>query len=202
MTNKAIIIATGPSLTHADAAKAWSLWLRDGWNLYAVNDAHSYIPLTDEFTLYACDEEWWNEYHNQTRRVMRRVTTNDAAAAKYGLEYIPGQHAEQAGRAFDASGKGIVYGGNGGFQALNLAYADGMRDVVLLGFDMGHDPGEPSHCHGEHPHHLRRASPYKSWLEHWRKAAPEIERAGMRVRNATRRTFLDVFPRVNLEDLE
>jgi hypothetical protein len=195
MSGPVFIVASGPSLTREDC---WSI---TGRTVYAVNNAYMLMPHGFEpRSLYGCDEEWWDEYEPDTRHIQRRVTCNEAAAKKYDLEWIRGQHTEQAGCTFDASGTGIVYGGNGGFQALNLAYVDGHRDVVLLGFDMGHDRGEPSHYHGEHPHHLRRASPYADWRDHFRKAAPEIEAAGMRVRNATRRTFLDCFEKVRLED--
>lgn len=187
MTVKVLIVATGPSLTRADV----DFWSR-GRHVIAVNTA--YDGWCDPDMLYACDEQWWDVHERNTRHIPFRWTTCDVAARKYNLSHIPGRH----DGTFDASGFGVVYGGNGGFQALNLAYALGARDAVLLGFDMGQAAGQLSHCHGDHPRECDDPRPYRAWLDHWRKAAPDIAAAGMRVRNATRGGFLDVFDRVRI----
>lgn len=180
-----LIVATGPSLTREDVDR-WAV----GRFVIAVNDA--YDGWCEPDLLYACDEQWWAVHEPRSRRVPARMTTSAEAAARFGLYHIPGRSAG----TFDASGHGIVYGGNSGFQALNLAYVLGYRDAVLLGFDMGQQPGQPGHCFGEHPRECDNPRPYKAWLDHWRKAAPDIKAAGMNVRNATRGGALEVFPRV------
>lgn len=192
---RAFIIATGPSLTWQDCERVKNVAAR----IYTVNDAFRWFPHVD--VIYACDEEWWDVHEAATRGRGVRWTCSDAAAGKYGLRHIPGQHHHSAGVRFDASGQGIVYGGNSGFQALNLAFAHGLRDAVLLGFDMGHDQGRPSHFFGEHPPSIAKPSPYAAWLRHFYAAAPEIRAAGMTVVNATRGGWLDAFPRVQLEDV-
>lgn len=188
---QALIVATGPSLTREDVT-AWS----EGRIVYAVNDAYRYCSWIN--IIYACDEEWWDYHEADTRYIEDRWTTNEQAALKYGLNHIPGESADAARKYFDASGHGIIYGGNGGFQALNLAYVHGCRDAVLLGFDLGHAPGEPKHCFGDHPPEIDRPSPYRAWIDHWNKAAPWITEAGMTVRNATRGGNLEAFERVSL----
>lgn len=192
MNARAVIIATGPSLTQADV----DLVCRLGRRVYAVNDAYR---LCRPDVLYACDEEWWAMHHADTNGV-EAWTTSDEAAHKYGLNHIPGRHADNARKYFDASGHGIIYGGNSGFQALNLSYVHGCRDAVLLGFDMGHDNGK-KHFFGDHPAAIEKPSPYPSWIKHFNMAAPEIAAAGMVVVNATRRTRLECFKRVALEDV-
>jgi len=182
-----LIIATGPSLT-IDDINRWS----HRRTVYAVNDAYK-LCLPD--VLYACDCEWWDVHEPLTRHIDQRWTTSDDAAVKYGLRHIPGQHADQCQCYFDVTGDGIIYGGNSGFQTLNLAFAHGQRDALLLGFDMEHATGEPKHFFGDHPSHIDRPSPYRAWLEHWQHAAPVIAAAGMIVRNATRGGALNVFPR-------
>lgn len=171
----ALIVATGPSLARADV----DLW-SPGRTVFAVNTA--YDGWCDPDILYACDEQWWAVHEVHTRHIPQRWTVNDEAASKYGLNYIPGHYDAPA---FDTSGSAIAYGGNSGFQALNLAYVLGFRDVVLLGFDCGQEPSGPSHCHGEHPPACDNPRPYRRWLEHWRRAAPGIAAAGMTVRDAT-----------------
>ena len=185
-----LVIASGPSLTAEDVA-IWSV----GRRVYAVNDTYKLCP--DPDVLYACDEQWWGVHDTATRHIAQRWTTDEQAATKYNLNHIPGQHSGSARQYFDASGNGIVYGGNSGFQALNLAYAQGCRDAVLLGFDMGQDsPDGPSHFFGDHPPACDNPRPYRMWLDHWQRAAPEIAAAGMRVRNATRGGALNCFERV------
>lgn len=188
----ALIVATGPSLTREDVT-AWS----EGRIVYAVNTAYDgWCQRID--VLYACDENWWNVHEPCTRHISERWTTCDVAAMKYGLNHIPGEHAGPARKYFDASGHGIIYGGNSGFQALNLAYVHGCRDAVLLGFDLGDGPVGESHCHGDHPPECDNPRPYKAWIDHWNKAAPWIAEAGMTVRNATRGGNLEAFERVTL----
>lgn len=182
---RALIVATGPSLKREDVE-----WWSAGRKVYAVSNAYRYCDRVD--LLYACDEQWYDVHEPSTRHIAERWTTCDAAATKYGLHHIPGHYGPPA---FD-TGDAIAYGGNSGFQALNLAYIHGCCDAVLLGFDCGQEPGGPSHCFGEHPSACDNPRPYRRWLEHWRKAAPEIAAAGMVVRNATRGGWLDVFPRV------
>lgn len=197
MNPRAVIIATGPSLTQADV----DLTRRMGRAVYAVNDAYKLCPWAD--LVYACDEQWWGIHHEATGRFApwSRWTTNDEAARKFGLVHIPGQHALTARRYFNTEGNWIVYGGNSGFQALNVAYLHGVRDAVLIGFDMGRDADEPGHFFGDHPSSIATPSPYRDWVEHFNRAAPEIAAAGMTVVNASRKTRLECFPRASLESL-
>lgn len=182
----ALIVATGPSLTREDVDR-WS----PGRTVFAVNTA--YDGWCDPDILYACDAQWWSVHDARTRHIPQRWTVNDEAASKYGLNHIPGHYAAPA---FDTSGEAIAYGGNSGFQALNLAYVMGFRDAVLLGFDMGQNG--PSHCHGEHPPACDNPRPYRIWIEHFNRAAPQIAAAGMTVINATRGGALDMFPRADM----
>ena len=192
---RAVIIATGPSLTPDDVIDSFTLNRRT----YVVNDAYLLAPWAD--VLYACDEQWWSHHEPHTRGFCRWTTT-DAAAQKYGLNHIPGRGVETSGVHFDTSGHGIIYGSNSGFQALNLAYAQGVRDVVLLGFDMGHDPGQPKHFFGSHPSHMDNPTPFGHCIKQFERAAPIIAAAGMKVVNATRRTRLTCFPRVALSECD
>lgn len=196
-SKRAVIVATGPSLTIEDV-----YLLHDfRGEVYTVNDAYKWATWCD--VVYACDEEWWDTYIEdvQFQTIAEHWTTCDAAAQKYGLKHIPGQHFDAARKRFDASGQGIIYGGNSGFQAINLAYARGAREVILLGFDMGHAVGGQSHFFGDHPQHLIKPSPYSSWITHFNMAAPEMIKAGLTVRNASRHTALACFERVDLKDV-
>jgi len=196
----AILIATGPSLTVADVELARSC---SSSHIMVVNDAFRIAPDAD--LLYACDDEWWHRYHAEVMATTfdgALWTTSDQAAAKYGLHHVPGKnHEAQDGVLFDVSGKGITYGGNSGFQLINLAFMLGHRSLVLLGYDMGYDAGTPKHFFGEHPQALEKPSPYPKWIHHFNQAAPVMKAAGMRVVNASRKTRLECFPRKTIDEV-
>src|SRR3546814_16301545 len=109
-----------------------------------------------------------------------------------GMRQLSCRHHSRPGRYLDTSVLGVMswchgrHGGTSGFQALNLAFAQGGRDAVLLGFDCG-----GTHFFGEHPPSIAKPSPFDHLLRGWAAAAPEIAAAGMVVRNATRGGRLD-----------
>jgi hypothetical protein len=185
----AAIIATGASLKQHDV----DLCHRPGWIVYAVNDAYLMAPNAD--FLYACDKDWWDIHEKETRLIKSRWSCNQDASIQYGLEFIRGHHARLPNRLFGVKDD-IVYGGNSGFQTLNLAYLHGIRRAVLLGFDMG-----GSHFFGEHPKGLNRNSPFKMWIDHFKDAAPEISAAGMQVINCTMGGALECFPRMKINEV-
>jgi hypothetical protein len=192
-----ILIATGPSLTVEDVELARSSNLP----ILVVNDAYRLVPDAD--LVYACDAEWWDRYHADV--VVRTGdavlwTTNKDAADKYRLHHIPGNHHDAPnGVLFDVSGHGITYGGNSGFQLINLAFVLGYRSLVLLGYDMGHASNEPKHFFGAHPAGLEKPSPYGEWMRTFHKAAPIMKAAGMRIVNASRKTRLECFERTTID---
>lgn len=193
---RALIIATGPSLTQSDVDEAWLL---DRY-VIAVNDAYKLAPWAD--ALYACDYEWWEHHKDNVPRGMVCYTWSDRAAREFGLNHIEGRSTLDVGVHFSTAPGWIVTGGNSGFQAINLAYLLGARDIVLLGFDMGHDKSDKSHFFGDHPPSLYKASPYRDWIKHFNAAAPEIAAAGVRIVNASRRTALDCFPRCTISECD
>jgi hypothetical protein len=109
------------------------------------------------------------------------------------LNYIPGT----SNKIF-ALEPPIAYGKHSGFQAINLAFLHGHRDVWLLGYDMGYEPDSPKHFFGEHPQKINRVSRYDDWIEHFKKAKPIMDANGLTVVNLTRQTALDVFEKGDL----
>ena len=184
----AICIASGPSITEDDIQKCR---MYPGRKIYVVNDVYKLAPWAD--VLYACDGTWWDHHNGVQGFKGARWTTNDEAARRWGLNHMPG-----TSQGLFHTQPPMCYGKNSGFQAINLAYLHGHRDIWLLGYDLGHDSGEQKHFFGEHPRAIDRPSQYADWLEHYRKAAPVMEAAGLNIINMTRRTFLDCFERSSL----
>ena len=111
---------------------------------------------------------------------------------RYGINRIRGEQLDGLGRDC------IHFGGNSGYQAINLAYLMGASTVTLLGYDMGNTNGL-SHWHGDHPGHLKKQLPINLWLSKFPALADDLKAEGVRVINASRVTALECFDRLPLE---
>lgn len=97
----------------------------------------------------------------------------------------------------------IHAGGNGGHQATGLAFHLSGGPIVLTGFDMQRGPDGALHCHPDHPPGLNNPdedSHFARWRTAFAALVIDLERAGVPVLNATRRTALDCCPRVPLAE--
>lgn len=124
-------------------------------------------------------------------------TQDGPASQRHGLRWIRGEGTAGLGRQH------LHWGGNSGFQAINLAYLFGAQRIVLLGFDMQCGPRGESHWFGDHPTHQGFANPktFDSWIRHLKILARDLADQGVQVYNATRQTALGCFPLVTLEQL-
>lgn len=94
----------------------------------------------------------------------------------------------------------IGWGGNGGFQALNLAVHFNVKRIILIGFDMRVDKGD--HWHGSHRNGL--SNPTKRNANRWRRvmdeAAEDLNALGIEVLNTSLISALEAYPKVTLEE--
>ena len=92
----------------------------------------------------------------------------------------------------------IGWGGNGGFQALNLAVQFGAVRIILVGYDMTLDHGV--HWHGKHPKGLHNPVPgaVARWRRVLEKSAPILRAAGITVINASERSALVAYAKMSL----
>ena len=183
----AACIASGPSLTQSDVDKC----LNTGRVIYVINDVYKLAP--SAHILYACDGDWWDCHKGAEDFQGQRWTTNDQAADRWGLEHMAGTSQKVFGIE-----PPMAYGKNSGFQAINLAFLHGHREIWILGYDMGFEQGTKKHYFGEHPRSIDRPSCYGDWIAHFRKAAPLMEENGLKITNMTRQTSLDCFERGTL----
>lgn len=91
----------------------------------------------------------------------------------------------------------IGWGGNSGFQAINLAVQFGCKRIVLVGMDMHDQDGV--HWHGKHEGHLR--NPTTKSLVKWRglidAQRPLLDSLGVEVVNASRTSALTAYPKID-----
>lgn len=142
--------------------------------------------------LYACDERWWHQYHDEVPDGPELWTIDERAAQLYGLRCM--LFADEPG--LSESPSRIHTGGNSGYQAIGLAHAWGASRVVLLGYDMQRTGGK-SHWHGDHKGGLPNLGPA---MATWPSKFLMIQRQWPNVTNATRETALTCFPRATLAD--
>lgn len=188
----AICIASGPSLTKEDVD-----FCRGKGRVYVVNDCYRLAPWAN--VLYACDGPWWNEHKGAPGFNGEKWTLDFQASRDWRLNLIP--HRKDISWSNNpewiATG-GHKGGGNSGFQVLNLAAIQGAQRIILLGYDMGHQPGQKSHWFGEHPDNLVQGSNYGRFADAFKAALPEIKQ---HVINCSRASALECFERARLEDV-
>jgi hypothetical protein len=151
--------------------------------------------------LYACDPHWWDYYYEEIKANTKAElwTQSKESQEKYpALNRMPGVSLAGLGH------NQLHFGGNSGYQAVNLAYLFGATKIILLGFDMQRTNGEV-HYFGEHPYHKKKTGPrpeiLANWCRNFDKLAADLKQVGVEVINATRQTALTCFSRANIEDI-
>lgn len=184
------VAAPGPGLNEeiADTVRA------TGWPVLACQDAYRLMPWAD--VLYGCDARWWNAHNGTDFKGEKWSGHNNrdhaddktAEAKKYGLNLVKGKDAP----GFSTDPGVIHYGGNSGFQALNLAILFGSTYIVMVGYDMRVIGGK-SHFFGDHPQGLLNRSEYESFVERFKE--PPV---GVTIVNATPGSAIDIYPKRTL----
>jgi hypothetical protein len=124
------------------------------------------------------DSVWWGHYIDDIRQTFagRKITPHKN---NLGLERMHFQ-----------------YGRNSGYGAIMLAQKMGAETVILLGYDCDYGNNGEVHHHGDHPEGLNNAGRINEWYRDFR----GIIRHRINVVNCSRRTKLDFFQQMNLED--
>lgn len=188
-----IIIASGPSLTKADVKLCES----SGHPLMGINNAYM---ITDKLKYhYACDTKWWKRHFKKLYPgpIRYSLKANDKDEGVAGVTQMKRGERHGLSHKWPA----INHGSNSGYQAINLAYLLGYKQIILLGYDMQETNGVV-HWHGLHkegnnPDEKR----FQKWRQFFPALAKELKESGVEVLNATRQTALECFDRIDLEDV-
>lgn len=189
-------LASGPSMTREDAEA-----VRGRGTVLAINTTILHAPWAD--VLYSCDSSWWKHYSDPAKapavakvlaEFQGKRISSDPHATKFGARFIPRESGEGLGR------RGLRTGNNSGYQAINLAWLQGARTIVLLGYDMQHTGGRV-HWHGDHPRPLGNfgADMVTLCRPKFAALARDLRDEGVNVWNCTRDTALTCFPRMPLQ---
>jgi hypothetical protein len=189
---RAVILAGGPSLTPDQISRVQEAHSAQAARVIAVNNCYQIAPWAD--LLYACDGAWWRKYKDARAFQGLKVTQDPSVA---GILRVPSE--DEDGLSLDPLR--IHQGANGGYQAINLAVLLGVREIILLGFDM-RASGTRRHWHPDHPLGMNNpnATNFAGWLARFDSVPPDLERAGVRVINCSPGSALTAFPAATLED--
>lgn len=154
---RAILAGTGPSLTPDVIARVRA----SGLPVFGCNNTYQLFDLHQHL---ACNPEWWDYYHPRDERLRamadRCWTWDRPTAQKYGINYIEGRWGDN----LSTDPAYIHYGHSSGYQLLGIAYHAGVREFILIGWDMRYHggysgfaqrPGSGRHWFGEYPPELQ-----------------------------------------------
>lgn len=202
---RAVIIGTGPSLT----AQAIDKIRQSKLPKFGCNLTFTQFELD---CLYANNEQFWEYYGEQLAEYdCPKWTYIKSVAAKHKAHYIEGIWAPGLSR--DSSY--LHWGHGSGYELLGLAYLLGVREFILIGYDLrfprGYDgerkiAGGDRHFFGEYPKELQHWTrlnigpdgELNGLLDCYRTI--DCEALGIRIINCSPGTALDFFETGNLGD--
>lgn len=168
---RAIVIGTGPSVTPKVIAQ-----LRfAGLPIFGCNNTYQIANLT---ALLSCNPEWWDYYWPRDAELRAgafdKWTWDKTTASKYGLRHVRGAW----GDGLSTDPNVIHYGHSSGYQLLNLAYHYGVREAVLIGYDLRYPAGYQRDAKkaGGKRHYFAE---YPRELQHWPRVGPNGEMEGL-----------------------
>lgn len=161
--------------------------MKDTWRL---------LPKAD--VLYGCDEHWWEHHIEKINDecTAELWTQCPIAQSRYNLNRIEGESKTGLGK------KKLHFGGNSGYQAVNLAFLFGATKIILVGFDMQRT-NDKIHFFGAHPYHRNGGGPtaqlLKKWCENFSVMAQDLSQENVEVINASKNSALTCFEKKELE---
>ena len=177
-----VCIASGPSLTPEDCETV----RLSGHPVVVTNTTFRLCPWAD--VLYGFDANWWRVHIEEVRASFKgRLICNSQLSARMGVETT---NAESWFRGM----------GNSGVAAIAFAVGGGASKVVLLGYDCGLGPNKEKHWHGDHPKGMSNCASMAKWFYQFKQISRYCNQQGARVLNASRRTALECFETMALED--
>lgn len=192
-----VCIASGPSLTREDVDA-----VRGRARVIVVNRSIEMAPWADVW--YGADAKFWKWAH---RGEGNWGAVKQIADSYAGLKFTvtvestkwPGVTLLGKGTSHGLSldPMKICLGGNGGYQALNIAVLMGASRVLLLGYDMRVGAKGKQHWHADHPMTMR--SPYQTFQRAYPTLVEPLKKAGVEVINCSRDTAITCFPRMPID---
>jgi hypothetical protein len=188
----AAIVASGPTIKKMDLA-----CLKDRIHVLAIKETWKKCPWAE--ILYGCDAPWW--IHNKGVPEFKGIKLSHGSQATTQHKSIYKVNIKMVDDILIEEPLLVGNGGNSGFQALNLLVQFGVKNVILIGFDL-HDRG------GVHWYGRNTApgmnNPMKVNFDRWQRGYEAVKRRlkelGVEIVNASPESDLRVFKMQPLED--
>lgn len=187
-----VIVASGPSASSVDLRQSIGKT-----RFVVVNNSWQLAPWADY--LFAADYKWWHTYKGCPRFKGWKVTTDRRAAEtrEWNLLRLVTLLADDR---MQTTGTVVGWGGNSGFQALNMVVLFRCTRIILVGFDA-------TTRHGLHWHSAYASvsdNPTESKTVRWQRsidgAAKPLNDIGVRVINCSNVSRLKRYPKMSFED--
>ena len=191
-----VVMASGPSLTAADATYAREHARR----VIVINETWRLCPSAD--VLYGADHTWWAHRAPPPEAFLGERWTQQAQWPHPGPPAPLQVMQSKPGHRISPPGANVIEtGSNSAYQGAGLAVVWGASRVVFLGLDLCAPDGEPNHWHGDHaPPCVNSRVAYPGFIKAFTAAAPRFAEHGVTVVNASRRTALTCFPRMTIQE--
>ena len=183
-----VIFGSGNSLTDEQIEYAYDL----NCKYIAINDTYKRAEFAD--VLYACDYKWWNMHYEHILFNGELWTQDLRAKREFGLNWVLGK--SKSGLGSDC----VHFGGNSGYQAINLAYLWGAKRIILLGFDCKAVNGK-THWFGQHPNGLNQNQGFLTWLSNFRQLADDLIINDIEVINCSPDSALTYFNQSSITEI-
>lgn len=168
--------------------------------LLVVNDGYRAAPWAQ--VLYAADDDWWELHWNRIKDAgfagQMWATKPEVQHRHPEVRYI--KHVVAGGLSTSTAHLHTGQPAHSGYQAINLAYLLGARDIILLGYDC-HARGK-RHWFGDHPAPLRRGAAPHEWAKAYETIVgdPIWPKLGLRISNCSPGSKIAAFPKMSLLD--
>lgn len=205
----AVCMASGPGLTPEVIEQVRPYQADGSVIVMGLNDVYRACNYLDEF--YACDGHWW-KYHLANPQDDRHVIDDLSAEGcrlwgnmtavsdlKPHLDTVNILQGEGS-KGFSTNPAFIHWGGNSGFQLLNLAYHLGVERMILAGYNMSVPNkmgAKGHHFFGAHPKPMSQSAGYTGFVKNFNGIQTQIKTT---IVNATPDTALTCFEKVDLQD--
>lgn len=190
----AVVFATGPSLTE-EVVELIRPYHEDGTVVtFGCNDAFRIVPYLD--VSYACDPPWMNyavTNNGWLDHPCEKWTCDRQMAPMFGLNWINGK----SGPGLSENQQVINYGGNSGYQVLNLAWLYGCVTFLLVGYNMGKPHGK-THFFGDHPSPMSRGTSFPTFIQAFQTIRGQ---QAQQIFNCTKESSLPCFQHSNLKEM-
>lgn len=188
----------------------WSLrgfvWERlQGRRVVAVNRAHEVLPWAE--VLYFSDLRFWNWYEPQLRQFKGRKCSMGNFSVEQWAALGVERWRPTGPYGIDFEPRCLRHGNSSGYAAMNVAaQMEGVKTLVLLGFDMQASPDKvpPRGTDGVHWHSGYSIGPnpraFDNMLHYWDTARKPLAKAGIEVLNASPASRIQCFPKCSIDE--